>query len=73
MIKVAKYQSELLRVQNKTTGKWRYFIKDCAGDFTRISKADYEKRYDDAGGVSNLLTKTSNTHNRHYTTVVYYA
>ena len=69
---MAKYQSELLRVENKATGKWRYFVKDCGGNFTRISKADYEKRYDKADGLSNLFTKTTNNHNRHYTSVVYY-
>lgn len=69
---MAKYQSELLRVGNKKTGKWRYFIKDCAGDFTRISKADYDNRYDSADGFSNLFTKNSSTHYRHYTTAVYY-
>jgi len=64
------YQSELMRVENKATGGTTYFVKKC-DVFARISRDDYEKRYQTSDGVSCLFTRSTKRHIRHYTTVIY--
>lgn len=69
---LTKYYSELLKTVNNTTGKETFFIKDCAGMFTRISKKEYKEREDQAEYVGCLHNTTSKTFNRFYKTVTYY-
>lgn len=64
------YYSEVLRSVNKTSGKIIYYVKVC-DVMKRITREEYDKRYDDADGVCCLHTKETKTHWRHYTTLVY--
>ena len=64
------YYSELMRSVNKTSGKITYYVKIC-DVMKQITREEYDKRYDDADGVSCLYTKQAKTHWRHYTTVSY--
>lgn len=66
-----KYQSELLRTVNSESGKTYFYIKKC-NEFTRISKEEYNERYDSSDGVSCLFTDIKGKFTRHYTTVTFY-
>ena len=64
------YYSELLRSVNKTSGKITYYVKVC-DVMKRITREEYNKRYEDADWISCLYTKATKTHWRQYATVVY--
>ena len=64
------YYSELMRSVNKTSGKITYYVKVC-DVMKRITREEYDKRYDDADGISCLYTKETKAHWRHYTTAIY--
>jgi len=68
---MAIYSSELLRVTNSTTGVTRYYVKKC-DTFQRISKEEYDKRFRESEGVSNMCTQSTPKHVRNYMTVTYY-
>ena len=64
------YYSELMHRVNKTSGKITYYAK--VGDvMKRITREEYNKRYDNADWISCLYTKATKTHWRQYATVVY--
>lgn len=63
--------SELLKTVNLATNATRYFVKIC-DVMTRISKADYTARRDNAFGVCGLYESSTKTHARKYTNVTYY-
>ena len=65
-----RYRSELMRCENKKSGKTFYYVEIC-GVFTRISKEEYYKRYNEADGFELVYTKGSKTHKRHYITAIY--
>ena len=62
------YYSELLKTVNNKNGLITYFVKKC-DIFTRISKNEYDERYNSAYGISNLYNTTSSNFNRFYTTI----
>lgn len=64
------YTSELLVVTNKDTGKQQYYVQKC-DTFQRVSKAEYDERYQAADGISCLFTKSTLTHVRSYRTMTY--
>lgn len=64
------YYSEVKRTVNTKTGKTRYYVKKC-GVFSRIGRAEYEKRYDEATGLSCLWNKLVGDSNHCYTTLIY--
>lgn len=65
-----RFRSELMRVTNKTTKNTSYYVSKC-GTFQRISKADYDKRYDEADGFECVYQKSTKNHAREYITAVY--
>lgn len=65
-----RFRSELMRCENKQTNKTTYYVEKC-GVFSRISKEDYNKRYDEADGFELVWAKESKTHKRQYITAIY--
>ncbi|AUR92214.1 hypothetical protein NVP1170O_101 [Vibrio phage 1.170.O._10N.261.52.C3] len=71
-MKELRFETELLETVNNITGSTRYYIKDCSGEFSRISKKEYEDRTDQCFGISCLYNTTSKKYNRFYKTVTNY-
>lgn len=66
-----RYTSELMRVKNDKSGKYRYFNKVC-GQFQRISETAFNLKKDIAFGVENVTIITTRGYTRHELTAVYY-
>lgn len=64
------YQTELMESVRLADGKVTYYVKIC-DVFKRVSKSEYDRRYNEADGLSCLYSKESRTHRRSYRTVTY--
>jgi len=69
-MKPLKYQSELMKVTNIKTGKTTYYVSKC-DVMQRISKVDFDQRYDIADGFSCCHQVKTTKHVRQYITAVY--
>lgn len=66
-----KYRtSELMICETLATGRLTYYVAIC-GTFRRISKAEYDKRYQSADGLDCIYTVAKRHYRRQYCTVRY--
>lgn len=67
---IKRFQSELMRCTNNETGKVTYYVSKC-DVFSRISKEDYNKRYDEADEFLCVYQRTTGKFTRRYITAIY--